>query len=272
MTRYRLGIITSGLLLSLAVGCGSSLKELRTPERWQRGYVIVLPGVEGRSPLNRSVAEGLADGGVPSAIEVYDWTVGPSWLSAVVNLRARSHNRLQARKIAEKIVRYQNKYPGRPVHIIGHSGGGGIAVYALEALPPRRKVTAALLLAPALSPDYDLRPALRHVEVGIYNFYSPYDVGFLKLGTSTFGTIDGRHTRAAGAVGFNTPWGLDRDDRRLYAERLHQQRYLSRMAESGHPGTHVGWANRRFVAEWLAPLVLSHMSEPAASASQPSGS
>jgi pimeloyl-ACP methyl ester carboxylesterase len=254
-------MIANSLLLT--AGCGSSLKELRTPARFEQGYVILLPGVEGKSHLNKNIAKGLADGGVRSAIEVYDWTIGPSWLSAVVNLRASSHNRLEARKIGERIIRYQNKYPGRPVHLVGHSGGGGVAVYALESLPPRRQITAALLLAPALSPDYDLRPALRHVEVGIYNFYSPYDVGFLKLGTSTFGTIDGRHTRAAGAVGFETPWGLDRDDRQLYAERLHQQRYLSRMAQSGHPGTHVGWANRRFVAEWLAPLVLSQASQPA---------
>jgi len=141
------------------------------------------------------------------------------------------------------------------VHLVGHSGGGGIAVYALESLPPGRQVTSALLLAPALSPDYDLRGALRHTQRGIYNFYSPYDVGFLKVGTSVAGTIDGQLTRAAGAVGFTVPWGLSQEDRRLYATLLHQQRYLSKMADSGNAGGHTGWANRTFVAEWLAPLV-----------------
>ena len=260
MKQRRVWILAAVTALLLAAGCGGP-KELLAPERFAHGYVVVLPGVEGSSTLNRSVAQGLADGGVQGAIEVHDWTLGPGWMSAVINLRAQSHNRLEASKIAEKIVQYQNKHPGRPVHIIGHSGGGGIAVYVLESLPPRRKVTSAILLAPALSPGYDLRPALRHVERGIYNFYSPYDVGFLGLGTSVAGTIDGRHTRAAGAVGFTMPSGLGPDDTRLYTEKLHQQRYMSKMAESGHPGTHVGWANRRFVAEWLAPTILKGVSQ-----------
>lgn len=236
-------------------GCGPS--NLRTPERLERGYVIVLPGIEGRSHLNYNVAKGLADGGVPAAIEIHDWTLGGSFLTAVPSLRAEGHNRKEAREIAAKIVRYQDRHPGRPVHLIGHSGGGGVAVFSLESLPPDRQVTSAILLAPALSPDYDLRGALRHAQQGIYNFYSPYDVGFLKLGTSMAGTVDGQFTRSAGAVGFTMPWGLSQEDRRIYASLLHQQRYLSKMAESGNSGGHTGWSNRTFVAQWLAPLINS---------------
>jgi pimeloyl-ACP methyl ester carboxylesterase len=248
------GLLILAALAPLALG-GCGLSELRTPDRTQNGYVLVLPGIEGRSALNTSVAKGLADGGVPGAIEVYDWTLGGSVLTAVASLRAESHNRSEARKIARKILAYQDSHPGKPTHIVGHSGGGGVAVFALEALPPGRQVTSAILLGPALSPDYDLRGALRHTQQGIYNFYSPYDVGFLKVGTSVAGTIDGKHARAAGAVGFTMPWGMDQEDRQLYGSRLHQQPYNSKMADSGNIGTHVGWANRTFVAEWLAPLL-----------------
>jgi len=253
-------------ILPLGSGC-SRLSGCRTPERLERGYTLVLPGVEGRSTFTSGVVRGLVDGGVPSAIEVHDWTVGPAFVSAVVNLRASGHNRREARKIAEKIVRYQERYPGRPVHLIGHSGGGGIAVYALEALPPGHEVTGVILLAPALSPDYDLRRALRRTQGIMYNFFSPYDVGFLKVGTSIAGTIDGRHTKAAGAVGFSMPWGLSREDRQLYASRLRQQRYTPKMADSGHSGGHLGWAKRTFVAEWLAPLVNSQIETQAQYAS-----
>jgi pimeloyl-ACP methyl ester carboxylesterase len=212
--------------------------------------------VEGRSTFTSGVVRGLIEGRVPSAIEVHDWTVGPAFVSAVVNLRASRHNRREARKIAEKIVHYQKRYPGRPVHLIGHSGGGGIAVYALEALPPGHEVTGVILLGPALSPDYDLRRALRRIQGTMYNFFSPYDVGFLKVGTSIAGTMDGRHTKAAGAIGFAVPWGLSREDRQLYAPpRFCQQRYTPKMADSGHSGTHLGWARRTFVAEWVAPLI-----------------
>jgi len=84
--------------------------------------------------------------------------------------------------------------------------------------------------------------------------------GFLKAGTTVMGTIDGRHTTAAGAKGFVKPWGLDMDDRRLYTTHLHQQRYTAKMAESGHSGGHLDWTNRRFVARWLSPLLNSQMS------------
>ncbi len=175
------------------------------------------------------------------------------------NLSALERNRHEANKIASKIVKYQERHPNRPVHIIGHSGGGGVAVLTLEALPADHGITSAILLAPAISPDYDLRRALRRTEEGIWNFYSRYDVGFLRAGTTFMGTIDGQHTSAAGAVGFQMPPGFDGDDRNLYASRLRQQGYSRKMADSGHTGSHTGWAGRQFVSEWLCPIMLSQM-------------
>jgi hypothetical protein len=69
------------------------------------------------------------------------------------------------------------------------------------------------------------------------------------------GTIEGRHTSAAGAVGFSVPDVLDPEGRELYGARLHQQQYTRKMLESGHTGGHTGWAFPKFVAEWLAPVI-----------------
>ncbi len=247
------------MLLAPFCGCFSPTREVST-ERLNHGYIVVLPGIEGVSYLNHNIAEGLVDGGWPGAVEVYDWTAG-SVLLFPVNLRAYERNKREAAKIAAKITAYQDKHPGRPVHLIGHSGGGGVAVLALEALPPSRKITSALLLAPAISPDYDLRRALRRTEQGIWNFYSRYDIGFLKAGTTVMGTIDGEHTSAAGAVGFQMPWGLDEADRRLYSTLLKQQPYSRKMGDSGNSGGHIGWANRQFVGEWLCPILLAQSSQ-----------
>lgn len=271
--RESLRLASLGLLvLGLSAGSGCSVSKLSKPDRMRNGYVIVLPGIEGYSALNVSIAKGLADGGVKAGIEIYDWTFGGSVLTAVANLRVESHHRSEARQIARKIIAYQEKHPGKPTFLVGHSGGGGVAVYTLEALPPSRQVTAAILLGPALSPDYDLRGALRHTQQGIYNFYSPYDVGFLKVGTSVMGTVDGQHGRAAGAVGFTLPWGLSQEDRQLYASLLRQQPYNSKMADAGNPGTHTGWASRNFVAQWLAPLMNAQGEHPPHyAADQPGG-
>lgn len=241
-------------LLPLLTGCGPPVR-IESPERLEQGYVIVLPGVEGKSFLNANVARGLEDGQVPYAIEVYDWTAGSVMLFPI-SLRGLERNKREAGKIAARIVAYQDAHPGQPVHLIGHSGGGGMAVFALEALPPGREITSAILMAPALAPDYDLCRAIRRTQAGIWNFFSPYDLGFLSAGTWVMGTIDGKHTAAAGQKGFVLPSGLDRQRRQLYLQ-LHQTAYEPRMAESGNTGTHTGWANRRFVAEWIAPLILS---------------
>lgn len=249
-------LVAVGLLVApLLVGCGT-VTRIDSPERASQGYVLILPGIEGKSYLNTRIAKGLDDGGVPYTIEVYDWTAG-SLMLFPITLRYLERNRREARIVAGKIMAYQDTHPGKPVHLIGHSGGGGLSVLVLEALPIERRVTSALLLAPAIAPDYDLRRALRRTEIGVWNYYSPYDVGFLKLGTTIMGTIDGKHTSAAGQRGFDVPLGLDREGRQLYG-RLHQQCYNSKMADSGHRGMHTGWANRRFVAEWLAPLIRSH--------------
>ena len=223
------------------------------PERIDRGYTIVLPGVWGSAPLDHGIVKGLMDADVPSAIELYDWTIGPLWL--VYNLRALDRNRAEARKIAERIVAYQDRYPGRPVSLIGYSGGGGVAVLTLEALPPDRRITKAILLAPTLAQDYDLEPALRHTEQGIHNFHSPIDVPCLVVLTMALGTTEGRHAPSAGAFGFQIPQGRDGSQGQEHAARLVQHQYALDMIGYGHPGGHFGWTSRAFITKWVAPIL-----------------
>ena len=245
--------------LCFSGGCWSmraqryTVSDLVAPERLEQGYTLILPGTLGAAPLDHEIVIGLTDAKLPSAIVMYDWTKGPYYF--VSNLRGLERNRREARKIARKIVAYQDRYPGRPVHVIGYSAGGAMTVLALEALPAGRKVSSAILLAATLSPDYDLRRAMDHSESGIRSFYSPLDVAMLRVVMTTVGTTDGRHTTAAGAVGFNVPEGLDPQQRRRYEQGLIQQAHTFKMAASGNLGGHYGWINPTFVRDWLAPLV-----------------
>lgn len=231
------------LLLAVVANSGCVVSDLSTADRMKNGLVIVLPGIEGRSKYNADIARGLDDGGVPCAIQIFDWGRDLP-LGSLVNLMDYSGNQHQAHLIAKRIMTYQDEHPGMPVHLVGHSGGGGLAVLALEALPPERKVSSTLLLAAAISPDYDLTEALSGTEKGIWNFYSGSDIGYLRVGTTIFGTIDRKHTSAAGAVGFE----------RKYA-KLHSVAYRRAMNNSGHSGSHTGWSKRQFVALWLAPVI-----------------
>ncbi len=142
------------------------------------------------------------------------------------------------------------------MNLVGHSGGGGMALLTLEALPKERKVDSAILLAAAISPNYDLRGVLPKVERGIWNYSSLVgDSPLLVAGTTTFGTIDGKHTPSAGAIGFQLPKNATAADRRLYDTRLIEGPYRPRMALRGNLSGHFGPITYLFARNELAPIL-----------------
>ena len=220
----------------------------------QHGLVVVLPGILGSGPLTRQIGWGLARGGVRSAIVVEDWTTGVP-LFCVYDLRAIGRNRRKAAQIAHKVVAYQDRYPGRPVHLIGHSGGAGMAFFVAEALPEGRTLSGIVCLAAAADPERDLATVLSRTEKGVWNFHSRLDLVMLVAAASIVGTIDGVHTPGAGWCAFDVPDSTDPTTRRLYGERLHQTRHTWDMVPHGNPGTHYGWLATSFAEHWLAPIV-----------------
>jgi hypothetical protein len=223
-------------------------------DRLSRGLAIVLPGIEGRGALSYSICRGIRDGGFPGEVVLWDWTTG-LWPLLLYHLRGWRRNRIKAATLAQLILDHQNDYPGRPVYLVGHSGGAAIAAWTLEVLPVGRSVTGAVMLGAALSPSFSLAPALRKVNGYLWNFYSPYEIPLLAAGTFLFGTADGRHSVSAGLCGFAVPVGTSCVEEELYQSRLRQRRYEFSMARQFHLGGHFGWANRVFVAEVVAPLL-----------------
>jgi pimeloyl-ACP methyl ester carboxylesterase len=240
---------------------GRLLREDRylTHERLDAGLVICMDGVGGYDWLPRLLRRGLDRGGVTAAIVIYHWSVGPlgMWISDLV---LRGRNRQGAREAAETIVAYRAWKPGRPITLIGHSGGGGMAAWVLEAMPQGCQVDRALLLAPALSPRYNLAPALKAVRERMYVCCSWLDVPLLGLGTLVFGTMEGRHALSAGLVGFRMPASLDPAGRQAY-EKVRQIRWRPALVGDGHFGDHSGCTNARFSRRVLAPIVLG-LSDP----------
>ena len=203
------------MVLTVSLG-GCNSQPYRTAERLERGLVIVLTGIEGRSAINEDIMKGLDAGGVDWAIELYDWTAP---LVPLYNLRAEAHNRQKAKVLARRIARYRWDYPRRAIVLIGQSGGGAMAIWTAEALLGGQEIDGIVLLAAALSPDYHLEFALERTKRGIVSFHSSRDWMFLGLGTIIYGTMDGEHTASAGQVGFALP--EDKPSRQGY-EKLFQ--------------------------------------------------
>jgi pimeloyl-ACP methyl ester carboxylesterase len=240
-----------GALLAL-VGCGRQ-RPFVNEARLDKGWVLVFPGIEGKGIHNRIIRNGLARGGVPGAVEIYDWTFA-RWLSFFYNLRAESRNRRKAADIARQIEAYQQQRPGRPVFLVGQSGGGAMTAFVAEALSGDHQVEGIVMLAGALSPDYRLDAALARSRRGIVNSYSHLDLVFLAAGTTIFGTSDGQHSSAAGRVGFRVPEDLGEDQ--AY-RRLYQVAWRRDMIRRWNLGGHQTSGAGTFVENFVAPLLLA---------------
>ena len=101
---------------------------------------------------------------------------------------------------------------------------------------------ASILLSAAVSPGYDLRPALRATWGEVVSFYSDNDQFVLNWGTTHFGTIDRIYGPSAGLHGFALPDKLTLEDRLLY-RRLIQIPWTSAMIAEGYFGSHAGTNN-----------------------------
>ena len=219
-----------------------------TPARKDRGLVIVLTGIEGRSNLNQSIADGLYAAKVPYAIEVRDWT--SSWMP-ILNQEFSDRNKRKAREIARYIQNYRLMYPDRPVFLVGQSGGCAMAAWVAESLGDDQ-VDGIVMLASSLSPTYRLDRALEHSRHGIVNFYSSRDVLFLGFGTTVFRTMDGKFGTSAGMVGYQFPASRPPEYRRLY-----QIAWNEKMADSGNHGLHLTSGSERFTVNYIAPFMTS---------------
>lgn len=256
-----LGVLCLAQIAGL-VGCVPDAR-LNTAKRLDRGLVVVLPGIEGPSVWNRDLVLGLDEGGVDCAIRRHVWGT-PVPGGFLINLTDIERNRREADRLRDDLVAYMTKFPGRPVQLVGHSGGAGIALLATERMPADSPVTAIVLLAASVSPEYDLRPALGKTSQCITNCYSERDSILLGPGTTIAGTIDREFGESAGKVGFAGRPAILPVDRRRFAA-LEQWKWTQAMAQLGNDGGHFGWTNRRFVREWLAPRVRRYL------ASTPSG-
>lgn len=215
-----------------------------------QGVVFVIDGAGGGEHTTTAVRQAVADERVPLCVEGVEWTHGRfRFLADQVHA---AHARDAGRRLAERISAYRCSCPCCRVYLVAHSAGSLVALSAAEALPPNA-IDRIVLLAPAVSAEYDLRSALCGARQGIDVFSSSRDVLYLGFGTGVVGSTDRRWGPVSGRVGFD-PVYASAEEACLYAKlRLHP--WDSCVAWTGNHGGHYGTLKAEYLRSYVVPLL-----------------
>lgn len=215
-----------------------------------RGIVLVADGAGGYPEAFQAVTTAVEESGTPLYVRSFDWTHGQR--RGVADLADVDHARAQGRRLAAQIAAYRSTCPQMPIYLVAFSAGTHVALEATRWLPPD-SLQRVILLAPAVSADYDLRPALAASRQGVDAFCSARDRFYLGFGTRVVGTADGKQdVPAAGRVGFAMPTGPDL----ALAQRLRQHPWDPSIAWTGNTGNHSGSMRPAYFRAFVLPLLI----------------
>lgn len=212
--------------------------------------VFVADGAGGRYPCVNAL-EKLACEGYPLRPINFPWTHG--YKHNLIDQTDWVHSRGEGQRLAAAICELRQSQPACRICVLGYCAGCGVALAAAEQLPPDM-IDEVVLLAPSVSPCYDLRPALRAVRCRLTAFCSRRDFVVLGMVMHCVGTTDRCYKAAAGCVGFCPVFDGSPADA-LY-QKLQQRDWHIGDCTLTHFGGHFGYTRQRFIENCVVPAIL----------------
>jgi pimeloyl-ACP methyl ester carboxylesterase len=239
------------LLLSVLAGCAGSRQEIAYQCRASnyRGIVFAVDGAGGFEATSAALRNVIDQAGMPLRVESVYWSHGYGRFFA--DQMDWAHARVEGSRLAAQVANWRAANPTCDVYLLGHSAGSAVVLAAGEALPADH-VKRIVLLAPSVSTDYDIRPALRSASDGVDVFFSQRDVFYLGFGVAVVGTVDRWFSPAAGRTGFR-PTLQSNDDIVLY-QRLHQHPWHPSVEWTGNYGGHYDAYQPAYLRSYVLPL------------------
>jgi pimeloyl-ACP methyl ester carboxylesterase len=248
-------LISLAPLAFLAAGCATSRQPVTcgcvAPNA---DIVFVADGSGDFRTTSKALCDAARETGTPLRIETFVWSHGYGRMLAD-HVDHCNHLR-EGQRLAASIAAVRQSCPERAIYLVGHSSGCAVVLAAADASPPC-SIERVVLLAPAVSCAYDLRPSLRASRQGIDVFASRRDIGALGFGTGIIGTSDRRRTPAAGRIGFSPILSCPGDDALHSKLRLHP--WDPSVEWSGNHGSHYGTLEQGFMRAYLLPLFVRRM-------------
>ena len=228
---------------SMCLACGCQVADKSDSIR-SKNVVLVLPGIDGAGPWYNSLTGGLKEGG--DEVHLVHWGMPLLFLA---NLTFPVIHSAAERGLAQRIRQERAEHPDGRITLVGHSAGCGVILQALARLETGLQVETVVLLAPAVSEDYDLAPAISHTRGTVHVFYSSHDQ--MLLSTCVTGTYDHVFSNSGGLNGFALT------ERLAATARVHliQHAYDPAWKTLGCEGGHFGWRSKPFVEQVLVPLM-----------------
>jgi pimeloyl-ACP methyl ester carboxylesterase len=247
----RLRLLSLTLSTLCLAGCVGPRQTVYSPAPGPaaRGVVFVADGAGNFQSTSASLRQVIAEERLPLGVATVEWSHGFGRMLA--DQIDYANARAEGRRLAAEVVALRQARPDAEIYLVGHSAGSGVILAAAESLPPGT-VDRIVLLAPAVSADYDLRPTLLSTRQTVDVFASSRDWVFLGVAPALVGTADRRWTAPAGRVGFR-PCLDSPADAALY-QRLRQFPWCGCYGELGNQGGHYGVHRPEFLRRCVAPL------------------
>ena len=240
------------LCLSGAAAFGQTTAELAAGLTIPRpdpacGVVFAVDGSAGLRHIGDDLREAVCQAHLSLEVRDFPWSNGNGRVLA--DLRWREHHQAKGKELADLVLAQRRACPASKIYLVCHSSGAAVVLAAAECLPPGT-VDRVVLLAPAVSPYYDLRPALACTREGIDCYSSWCDLTSCAL--TLVGTTDGYHLPSAGCLGFIPTADAPGD---WTYQNLRQHGWSARMMSVGDFGGHYGCTRLGFFQEYVAPLL-----------------
>lgn len=244
-------VVWMALLLAGCAGGPARIVALSPPAPESRAVVLVFSGAGGYSSIFKSMTRTVQEQGLPLQLEWIEWQHNGGG-RFIADQTEPEYARNAGRQLADRLLPMLQQNPSLPVSLVAHSAGSAVALACAEALPPD-SLYRIVLLAPAVSCRYDLRPSLASARRGMDVYSSERDWFYLGLGVRMLGTTDGRADEAAGRVGFIVPPPTESDA--VCYGRLRQHPWNASVAWTGHDGGHTGGYQQVFLRTQILPLL-----------------